>query len=82
MTQDDYLGNLSSILSDILGEPVTLRAGTVARDIPGWDSLVQMTFMLLVEKDYGIELSMKEISEFENVGALAATIAAKKEGRA
>lgn len=57
---------------------MTLSAESVARDIEGWDSLVQMTFMLLTEKAFGVELSMREISSFENVGALARIIAGKK----
>ena len=78
MNEEEIIVTLSGILSDILGEEVSLSAASTAQDIEGWDSLVQMTFMLLTEKTWDIELSMKEISSFKNVGELARIIAEKK----
>ena len=80
MSADPIIPALSRILSDILGEEISLTAASRIKDIPGWDSLVQMTFILLAEKEFGVELSMKEISSFEDIGSLASIIAAKKGG--
>lgn len=78
MSQENIIASLSQILSDILGEEVALHADSTAQDIEGWDSLVQMTFLLVAEKTFGLELSIQEVSHFENVGALARLIEERK----
>lgn len=78
MEKGEILRKLSEILSDILDRTVDLEKNTVPSDVEGWDSLVQMTFMLLIEQDFGIELTIEEIGKFENVGKLVDRIAAEK----
>lgn len=78
MDKGEILRKLSEILSEILDREVELQEDTVSADVEGWDSLVQMTFMLVIEQDLGVELTIEEISKFENVGKLADRIAAEK----
>lgn len=78
MDKGEILRKLSEILSEILDREVELKENTVSADVEGWDSLVQMTFMLVIEQDLGVELTIEEISKFENVGKLADRIAAEK----
>ena len=78
MDKGEILRKLSETLSDILDREVNLEENTVSSDVEGWDSLVQMTFMLLIERDFGVELTIEEIGKFENVGKLVDRIAAEK----
>lgn len=57
------------------GLPVTVE--TTASDVPGWDSLAHIRFILAVEKGFGIKFRTAEISSFDNLGDLAAMIAQK-----
>lgn len=80
--KETILAKLSELLSDILDQELILTETTVTKDVEGWDSLVQMTFMLLIEKEFQIELTIEEISAFENVGALVERILAKEDTNA
>lgn len=50
---------------------------TTAADVPGWDSLAHIRFILAVEKEFSIKFRTAEISSFENMGDLAAMVAHK-----
>ena len=78
MTEEKVIEKLSEILSDILDRDVRLEKETRAADVEGWDSLTTMTFMVLIEKDLNVELTIEEISSFENIGALAAKIVSRR----
>lgn len=55
-------------------EEIVLDAETTAEDIDDWDSLNHITLMAAVEEEFGIRLSMGEVSGLDNVGALAEII--------
>lgn len=55
-------------------EEIELDAETTAEDIDDWDSLNHITLMAAVEEEFGIRLSMGEVSGLDNVGALAEII--------
>lgn len=38
------------------------------RDLAGWDSLNHMTFIMTIEKEYGIELSGDDIADMVTLG--------------
>jgi acyl carrier protein len=56
---------------------LAVTTGTTAADVPGWDSLAHIRFILAVEKGFGIKFRTAEISSFDNLGDLAAMIAQK-----
>ncbi|SEH18298.1 acyl carrier protein [Sphingopyxis sp. YR583] len=58
-------------------ETLEVTPETTARDVPGWDSLAHIRFILAAEKAFGIKFRTAEISSFENLGDLAAMIAQK-----
>jgi acyl carrier protein len=58
-------------------EALPVTAETTASDVPGWDSLAHIRFILAVEKGFGIKFRTAEISSFDNLGDLAAMIAQK-----
>lgn len=68
------LGELSNILSDMLDHEVVLTADMKPTDIEGWDSLFQMSLLVIIEENYGIKFPIKQMGQFETVGALAEII--------
>ena len=58
-------------------DEIEIDAETTADDIDDWDSLNHITLMAAVEDEFGIRLSMGEVSGLDNVGALADVIRKK-----
>ncbi|MCM1335844.1 MAG: acyl carrier protein [Bacteroides sp.] len=58
-------------------DEIEIDAETTADDIDDWDSLNHITLMAAVEDEFGIRLSMGEVSGLDNVGALAEIIKRK-----
>lgn len=77
MTKEQVIKYFSETLSDLLDREVVLDENTRQSDVDGWDSLTTMTFMVLIENDLHVQMSIEEISRFENIGALADRILGK-----
>lgn len=77
MTKEQVIKYFSETLSDLLDREVVLDESTRQSDVDGWDSLTTMTFMVLIENDLHVQMSIEEISRFENIGALADRILGK-----
>lgn len=58
-------------------EELALDPATSAKDIEAWDSLMHITLVLAVEREFKIRLSAKEAGTLANVGELLALIAAR-----
>jgi acyl carrier protein len=70
---------LSEIMREVLDDPsITLSADTVATDVPGWDSMTNITFVVEVERRFGVKFKTAEIEEMHNVGDMVKMIRAKK----
>ncbi len=75
---DEVFKRLTGVFRDFFDdEEIKLDAETTADDIDDWDSLNHITLMAAVEDEFGIKLSMGEISGLNNVGELAETIKRK-----
>ncbi len=71
MNEQQTLATFSEILGDLLGyEPVVLTMETQRSDVPGWDSLNYVNFIVAVEMRFGIKFRIAEVESFENVGAI------------
>ncbi|MBM4074952.1 MAG: acyl carrier protein [Planctomycetes bacterium] len=49
-----------------------------AKDIPGWDSLMQVNLIVSVEEEFDVRFTSKEIVSFECIGDMKRTIVSKK----
>ncbi len=79
MTEDKVLADLNEIMRDLLENPeINLSLDTTAGDVPNWDSMTNITFVVQVEHHFGIKFKTAEIEEFRNVGDMVKTILAKK----
>lgn len=75
---DEIFERLNNVFRDFFDdEDIELEPETTADDIEDWDSLNHITLMTAVENEFGIRLSMGEVSGLKNVGELAETIAKK-----
>jgi len=53
--------------------PERVTADTQAEDIPGWDSTTHVGLILAIEEALAIEFSVDQVTDFADVGELAAT---------
>jgi acyl carrier protein len=56
---------------------VPITRETTAADIPEWDSLSNVEFMVGLEQRFNVRFSVSEIATLRNVGELADVIAAR-----
>ena len=75
---DDLLKILNSLFQTVADEPdVRLEPSTTADDVEDWDSLNHITFIVAIEKHFGIKFSNNEINGWKNVGEIEESIRSK-----
>jgi len=67
----------TAALSESLASCLTSLA-TTAKDVPGWDSIVHITLVIEIEREFNVKFRMAEIEKLRNVGDLVAILAAKQ----
>lgn len=71
MQRDAITEQLTAIMRQTFRLPaLTISETMSAADVPGWDSLAHINFVLAVEKGFGITLTTREVRGMKNVGAL------------
>ena len=71
----DVVDRLTSIFRTTFGdESIVLRDDMTADDVATWDSVTHIQLIFAVEDEFGIRLSMKDLEELSDVGALTAAI--------
>ena len=66
---------LNHIFQDVIDDPdVVLNLETTAEDVPDWDSLNHITFIVALEKHFQVKFSSGEISLWKNVGDMCDAI--------
>ena len=79
MEHDNTLEQLNEIMRDILDDPsVTLTPDTTADDVPGWDSMSHITFLVEVEARFRVKFQTSQIAGLRNVGQLLDIIAPRR----
>lgn len=63
MTRDEFLNELQ----DVLQRDDPINASDSLLDYDEWDSLSKMAVMAFFDKQFGIKISLNEISQFEKV---------------
>lgn len=61
-------------------EEIVISSETTADDIEDWDSLMHVTLMVAVEKEFGIKFKAGEIKKLADVGELMKSIEEKING--
>ncbi len=74
LSDDAILATLSSILGDLIGDPVTLGLATTRPEVPRWDSFTYVTFIVAVEGEYGVRFPISDVESFKTVGDIVTAI--------
>jgi acyl carrier protein len=76
---ENDLERITRIVRNLFDEydgPVTPMLS--ARDVAQWNSLLNVQFLVLVEKEFGIHFSSREVGQFRNIGELMVALQAKR----
>ncbi|OUS27015.1 hypothetical protein A9Q99_17575 [Gammaproteobacteria bacterium 45_16_T64] len=68
------LMKVSEIIRDVLDEELDITMGTSASDAEDWDSLANIQIIDAIEKEFDINLSIKDIDVLNKAGNVGATI--------
>jgi acyl carrier protein len=81
MNQNEIIAKLQTIFDEIFLEPPKLEPSLSAKDVPEWDSLIQISLLVAVEKGFGVRFRIGEVESAKNIGEFADVIARRiKEG--
>ena len=81
MDKNEIIGRLGEIAAEHFDIPdLVLTADTVAADVPGWDSLAHIQFLMQIENAFKIRFKSSEVSSFANVGQLADRVQTRLNG--
>jgi acyl carrier protein len=77
MNDQEILDVLTRALRDLLmDDSIVLGMETRREDVPNWDSLVYINFIVAVEMQLGIKFKVADVESFSNVGEIVAGIKA------
>jgi len=80
MTRNEVIARLQPIFDDLFMQKVALTPELRPADVEEWDSLIHISVMLAVEKDFGVRFRVGEVETTRNVGEFADLIAKKAGG--
>lgn len=73
MNDQEILDRFTRVLRDLLlDDLIVLSMETRREDVPNWDSVNYINFIVAVEIEFGIKFKVADIEAFENVGAIVA----------
>ena len=71
MTEPEILATFTRILRDLLADDsIDLTMEATRDEVPNWDSLAYVSFVVAVEMEHGVKFGVAEVESFENVGAI------------
>lgn len=80
MLKKEILMKLNEIFIDIFDDPnLQINSNTSAEDIEDWDSLEHINLIWAIERKFKIKFEIEEINQFQNVGQMVDSIAARVE---
>lgn len=79
MNQSEIINKLQAIFDEIFLEPVQLTPSLSAMDVEEWDSLIQISLLVAVEKAFSIRFRVGEVEATKNIGEWANLIRARLE---
>ena len=71
MSREEIYSRLREIFQDVFDdEGLEIKDETVSTDVEGWDSLMHITLLGVIEDEFGIRFDMEAISRMKNVGVM------------
>lgn len=78
MSREQVLSKVNEIFKDAFDkEDLKIDFGTTAAEVEGWDSLMQMNLIEMIEDEFDIRFDMNEVVGMENVGDMIDLILSK-----
>lgn len=78
MSRKEVYEKLREVFADVFDdEDVEINDQTVSSDIEGWDSLMHITLIGVIEDEFGIKFDMEVLSKMKNVGIMVDMIQEK-----
>lgn len=75
MTRDQVFDRLEEVFRDVFDDDsIVLYEDTTADDIDDWDSIEHITLIAAVEKEFGMNFTMGEVSGMKDVGEMVTII--------
>jgi acyl carrier protein len=71
MTQTEVIARLQLIVDDIFLDPPQLKPELTAKEVPEWDSLLQISILVATEKAFNVRFRVGEVEAAKNVGEFA-----------
>jgi acyl carrier protein len=71
MNQAEIISKLQVLFDDVFLEPVVVTPELSAKDVEEWDSLLQISLVIAVEKAFAIRFRVGEVEKTQNVGEFA-----------
>jgi acyl carrier protein len=82
MSTDSRLQEFTELFRRVMDNAtIVLRRELTARDVPGWDSLFNVTLIVAVEQHYKIRVFLGELDKLRSVGDLIDLIERKVAAR-
>ena len=75
MSREEIFEKLNEIFIEVFDDDsIKLEEDTTAADIDGWDSLMHITLIDVVEDEFDIKFDMKTVVKLKNVGEMVDAI--------
>lgn len=72
MSDASIIEKLSRLLADVTGAPSEkLGPQSTPANTPGWDSVANLSFMVSVEEEFGVEILTNEAMQIRSLGDMA-----------
>lgn len=79
MTEETYKAHIARTAQEAFRQPsLTYQDSQVFREIPGFDSILAIQFILAIETALDISLTEEEVDAMHTMGDLLAMVRAKK----
>lgn len=76
----EIMARVGKVFRDVFDDDdLEIQDSTSAADIEDWDSLMHVTLVVALEKEFNLRLRASEIGSLDNVGAMIDLIAARME---
>lgn len=71
MTQTEILAKMQTVFDDVFLDDVKVTPELSANDVEEWDSLLQISLVLGVEKAFNVRFRVGEVEATKNLGGFA-----------
>jgi acyl carrier protein len=75
VSEEEVLAVFTRILRDLLmDDSIVLNMGTRRQEVPNWDSMAYISFVVAAEGELGLKFRLAEVDSFETVGDIVAAV--------